>query len=176
MTVPEPRPDASKGPALGGLRGIPADRISEETGNAPYFFLGHETELRALIESPGLKPLNRQLRFAACRGMDPEVYHPDHGQPGELALTRCTSCRARLACLALALRSEDPDVRSGWYGGLSPEDRNAVAASLDIEKTESTSTPDSAARAVELRRAGWTIGAIAVELGCCRRTVHRYLR
>jgi AraC-like DNA-binding protein len=108
--------------------------------------------------------------------MDPDAYHPDQGRPADLALARCDGCQARLACLALALRAEDPEVRSGWYGGLGPADRDALAASLGLDEPEVVLVPDSATRAARLRAAGWTIGAIAAELGCSRRTVQRHLR
>jgi hypothetical protein len=51
----------------------------------------------------------------------------------ELVAARCTGCSARLACLALALRAEDPDMRCGWYGGLGPGDRDAVAEAIGLE-------------------------------------------
>ena len=47
---------------------------------SPYFFTGRESELCALICRPDLLVLNRQLRrWAACRGMDPDAFHPDEG-------------------------------------------------------------------------------------------------
>lgn len=108
--------------------------------------------------------------------MDPGAYHPDEGRPTDLALARCFSCRARLACLGLALRAEDPEARCGWYGGLGPDDRDALAASLGGRKPSAAPATDTEARAVRLRAAGWTIGSIADELRCSRRTVQRYLR
>jgi hypothetical protein len=108
--------------------------------------------------------------------MDPGVYHPDEGRPTDLALARCFTCRARLACLGLALRAEDPEARCGWYGGLGPDDRDALAASLGSGKPSAAPVTDTEARAVRLRAAGWTIGSIADELGRSRRTVQRYLR
>lgn len=141
----------------------------------PYFLVGRESELRELIEQPDYKDLHRQLRRAACRGMDPGAFHPDEGQPDELVIARCQGCEARLACLALALRAEGPDMRSGWYGGLGPGDRDNVAAALEIMIPEAP-VPDRAVHAARLRAAGWTITEIAAELGCSRRTVQRYLR
>lgn len=137
---------------------------------------GSEAELHSLIRNPSTGPIFSQLQHAACRGTDSEVYHPDEGGPTELALARCFSCHARLACLGLALRAEDPEARSGWYGGLGPADRDALAASLGVGKPSATPVTDTAARAVRLKAAGWTIGSIANELRCSRRTVQRYLR
>ena len=84
-------------------------------------------------------------------------------------------CPARFACLALALRAEDPDVREGWYGGLGPADRNDVAKLLQLE-THQTPPPDRAVEAARLHAEGWKINQIAAQLGCSRRTVQRYLR
>ena len=70
--------------------------------------------------------------------MDPDAYHPDDGQPDELALFRCNGCPARLACLAPALRAEDPDVREGWYGGLGPIDRDDVAVVSSAQSPSAT--------------------------------------
>jgi hypothetical protein len=141
----------------------------------PYFFTGRERELRELIGGPDRQPFECQLRDAACRGMDPDLFHPDDGQPDDLVLARCAGCPARLACLALALRAEDPAARSGWYGGYGPTERDEVAAVLDLDPAKRP-VPDGAARAAELRAAGWTVREIAVTLGCSRRTVQRYLR
>jgi AraC-like DNA-binding protein len=139
------------------------------------FFAGREHELRALIHQTDRKPLDRQLRWAACRGMDLDAFFPDEGRPDDLVLACCISCQARLACLALALRAEDHDMRWGWYGGLGPEDRDGVAGTLNLEVQEPP-VPDRAIHAARLRADGWTVEAIATELGCSRRTVQRYLR
>lgn len=137
---------------------------------SPYFFVGRESELRALIHQPDRRPLDRQLRQAACRGMSPDAFHPDEGRPDDLVAARCAGCSARLACLALALRAEDP----GTHGGLGPDDRADVAEALDLEIPEPP-VPDRAVQAARLRADGWTIEAIATELGCSGRTVQRYL-
>lgn len=155
-----------------------ADRTSTRAGAIfdHRRILSGEAELHSLIRNPSTRPIFSQLQYAACRGMDPDVYHPDQGRPTDLALARCFSCRARIACLGLALRAEDPEARYGWYGGLGPVDRDALAASLGVEQPSAAPASDPAARAVALRAAGWTVGSIAAELGCCRRTVQRYLR
>ncbi|WP_413231820.1 WhiB family transcriptional regulator [Micromonospora zamorensis] len=139
--------------------------------NNPYFFAGQERELSDLID----RFANHDLDHAACADTDPGAYHPEQGHPDELALLRCNGCSVRLTCLALALRAEDPDVREGWYGGLSPADRDDVAVTLQIEAI-STHTPARAIEAARLRAGGWTVNAIAAELACSRRTVQRYFR
>jgi hypothetical protein len=136
----------------------------------PYFFAGHESELRDLVNSPADLTLDQ----AACAGVDPELYHPE-GQPDELSLFRCSACPARLACLALALRAEDAEVRSGWYGGISPTDRDDIAQILRLEPSQPV-VPDRAVEAARLQASGWTINQIATQIGCSRRTVQRYLR
>lgn len=143
--------------------------------SSPYFFAGREPELRALIRQPARGPLDRQLRRAACRGMDPDAFHPDEGRPDDPVLAPCTGCSARLACLALALRTEEPDSRCGWYGGLGPEDRDDAASALGLATPEASVT-DRAVQAARLRASGLTVEAVATELGCSRRTVQRYLR
>lgn len=142
---------------------------------SPYFFAGRESELRALIYRPDRVPLDRQLRWAACRGMDTDAFHPDEGRPDDAVVACCTGCKARLSCLALALRTEAPDLRSGWYGGLGPDDRDAVAYAVGLETLEQP-VPDRAVHAARLKANGWTVEAIATELGCSRRTIQRYLR
>jgi AraC-like DNA-binding protein len=143
----------------------------EMTMHKPPFFAGREQQLRDLIDHPREHDLDR----AACAGADTDAYHPDDGQPDELSLFRCQACAARLACLALALRAEDPEARAGWYGGLGPADRDDVAASLQLGAPRPV-PPERAMEAARLRAAGWTIAAIAAQLACSRRTVQRYLR
>jgi hypothetical protein len=135
-----------------------------------------DAELRALVRNPSSKPLLSQLCYAACRGMDADLYHPDEGRPTDLALARCQGCQARLACVALALRAEDPEARTGWYGGLGPAERDALVTALDLGESKPAPASDTATRAVMLRASGCTVRAIAAELGCSRRTVQRYLR
>jgi AraC-like DNA-binding protein len=141
----------------------------------PFFFTGHERELGDLVDHPDCRPIERQLRGAACRGMDVDLFHPEDGQADDLVIARCAGCPARLACLALALRAEEPDARAGWYGGLGPEDRDLVAAALDLDVQEPP-VPEGAVKAAQLKAAGWTVREIATALGCSRRTVQRYLR
>lgn len=136
-----------------------------------YFFQDRENELRALVGR-----LNHSaLEGAACRGLPPDVYHPEVGQPDQAALACCQLCPARLSCLALALQTEPSDARYGWYGGLGPRDRDNIAARLDLVPSE-TQLDERAKDAIRLRCEGHTLNEIAERLGCCRRTVQRYLR
>lgn len=149
----------------------PSPRRVPVAGEAPADI----DRLCALIHRASTAQILNELRRAACRGLSPDAYHPDQGQPADLALTRCHGCQARLACLALALRAEDPEERCGWYGGLGPSARDVLVVSLgtDVPKTVPMT---EFARAVALRSQGWTINAIADELRCSRRTVQRYLK
>jgi AraC-like DNA-binding protein len=135
------------------------------------FLVGREHELRDLVT----RRRHPDIAAAACRGVDANTYHPDHGSPDSAALSRCTRCGVRVACVAVALRGEDPTARAGWFGGLGPGDRHALAAKLDLLEP----SPDSADRpseAVRLRSNGWKINDIAAHLRCSRRTVQRYLK
>jgi DNA-binding NarL/FixJ family response regulator len=136
-----------------------------------HFLLGREPELRGLIESS--RPPHPAR--TACRGADVDAYHPTDGQrPAAAVLARCVGCAARLECLALALRAEDPKARQGWYGGIGPGDRDRLAAVLRLP-SEATPLPDRAVTAIRLGRDGWRVNDIARALGCSRRTVQRYL-
>jgi hypothetical protein len=143
---------------------------------SPRQIPGSEAELRLMLETPGSRPVLRKLSSAACSGSDTDAYHPDEGSPSQLTLARCAGCPARLACLALALRAEDPQARSGWYGGLGPADRDALASSLAAGAPATRQVPELAFRAARLWAAGWTVPSIAAELNCSDRTVQRYLR
>lgn len=131
-----------------------------------------EAELRRLLRHMDFDALDK----AACRGMDPEVYHPDVGSPDPLALAVCRTCPARLPCLAVALRAEDPDRRYGWFGGLGPTERRALVKKLKLGDRRRLGGDVGAARARRLFEAGWVINDIADELGCSRRTIQRWLR
>jgi hypothetical protein len=171
-TAPAPLRAETAEPAGSADRpGARTETTSDVGGN-----LFDEAELRSLIRDPSSSLIFSKLQHAACRGMDPELYHPEQGRPADLILARCFGCRARLACLALAFRAEDPEARCGWYGGLGPGDRDALAASAGGPGPSAAPASDAEARAVRLRAAGWTIGSIAAELRCSRRTVQRYLR
>lgn len=114
------------------------------------------------------------LDGAACRGRSPDDYHPEVGRPGADALALCVDCRSRLGCVALALRAEDPDYRQGWYGGLSPAERQGLAEALHLARP-ARGEDDLAAAVAQLRGSGKTVAQIAQQIGRSRRTVQRYL-
>ncbi|MFD6949095.1 hypothetical protein A6A08_06970 [Nocardiopsis sp. TSRI0078] len=140
-----------------------------------------DEHLRRLVRQPTGELQQRATASVACRGMDTNVFFPEHGVPDGLALARCRSCHARLVCLALALRYETSAPRHGWSGGLGPQERSAIAARLGLGATAPEEYPDPgpgdrALRAVRLRAQGWTVAQIATELGVDKRTVYRDFR
>lgn len=68
-------------------------------------------------------------RMAACRGMDPEIFHPMRGQSPKPAKAVCGECLVRLVCLADAMA----DVANllGVRGGLSYKERVQLRATLN---------------------------------------------
>jgi AraC-like DNA-binding protein len=119
------------------------------------FFAGRESELRALIYKSDRVPLDRQLRWAACRGIDPDAFHPDEGRPDD-AVSRAAST-AKLALPASRSRCEPKSLT------------RVMAGTAVLARTTALLSPRPLAD-------GWTVEAIANELGCSRRTVQRYLR
>lgn len=135
------------------------------------FYLLHRQEIEECIQCLP----HDVLDDAACRGLGPAAYHPEVGRPRHEDLALCSTCDARVACTALALRAESPDARIGWYGGLDPGDRGRLAIRLGIVGGDRVE-PVGAAEAMRLHRPGWTVNDIASEFGCSRRTVQCYLR
>ncbi|WP_412076851.1 WhiB family transcriptional regulator [Streptomyces xanthophaeus] len=135
------------------------------------FLHGREQDLLALIQSPD----TADFAQAVCRDSDVDVYHPfDRQRPDDGTLIECSRCTVRLQCLALALRAEDPEARSGWYGGFGPEDRDTIASSL-FPSGEVQAPPERVLMAKRLVNDGRRIDEVAELLGCSRRTVQRYL-
>lgn len=61
---------------------------------------------------------------AGCAGEDPEVFFPVGSRPRPLrALQICRDCPVREMCLADAMATEDPAMRWGVLGGLTPAER-----------------------------------------------------
>lgn len=137
---------------------------------AKPFLFGHEQQFRDLIADPR----SIDLSDATCAGVDTGVYHPE-GDLDELSVARCSTCPARLRCLAYAMGLEDANYRSGWYGGLGPSDRDTIASELKLTAPQYHPS-DKGQLAVQLRGEGLTVSEIATRLMCSRRTVQRYLR
>lgn len=70
-------------------------------------------------------------RDAACVGRDPELFYPvdeDTHQVARIDRAKqvCAGCPVQRVCLADAMACEDPEMRWGVVGGLSPAERSAV--------------------------------------------------
>ena len=66
---------------------------------------------------------------AACRGMDPDIFHPGPGENEKLEEAKlvCATCPVTVECAEFAIQVEDSGARVGIYGGLSAR-RRALAA------------------------------------------------
>jgi WhiB family redox-sensing transcriptional regulator len=62
-------------------------------------------------------------RFAACKGVDTEVFFPTSEAEADVAKEICASCPARKACLEWALASRQED---GVWGGLTENERRRL--------------------------------------------------
>lgn len=67
------------------------------------------------------------MEFAACAAVDPELWfaaskhEEDHNYP--IAKATCQRCPVQAECLDAALRNDE---RYGVFGGLTPEERQAL--------------------------------------------------
>jgi WhiB family transcriptional regulator, redox-sensing transcriptional regulator len=63
---------------------------------------------------------------AACRGMDPNLFHPSLGRPPKPeALQACGRCPVRLECLRWANELDPTAAGGGLYGGMDAAARRA---------------------------------------------------
>jgi WhiB family transcriptional regulator, redox-sensing transcriptional regulator len=60
---------------------------------------------------------------ARCRGVDPEIFHPNEDDDGLAAKAICAQCPVREACLEYALASRE---KEGVWGGLTARERRRV--------------------------------------------------
>jgi len=65
--------------------------------------------------------------LARCRGIDPVVFHPAEGDPGEEAKEICALCPVRESCLDHALTAREKD---GVWGGLTAIERRRLVRRL----------------------------------------------
>lgn len=145
--------------------------------------LDGELTLADLINDPTITA-QRWAVDAACNGFISDVASPyipddDDAVPPNEALDLCDHCPVSLHCLAAALVFETGgDLRFGWWGGLSPAERDEVAVTIALPavriNVDLTDMPP-AERALHLRAQQCSVPAIAAELGCTERTVYRYL-
>ena len=73
--------------------------------------------------------VRRWEELAACRGMDPELFHPKRGESNASAKAVCRGCAVRLECLT---RSLEECERLGVWGGTSERDRRSLRRWLGV--------------------------------------------
>lgn len=137
--------------------------------------------VRALTLDPAILD-HSWVERAACAEATPaddHLYFPELGVPPQYALALCEGCPVAAECLATGLFYDaDDGLRFGWWGGVSPDEREDLLVSLetlgDASPQQVASMP-SAATARQLRAQNFTITAIASTLGCTERSVYRYL-
>ena len=82
------------------------------------------------------RPITDDWRsLAACRGMDPNDFHPDKGHSATAARAKavCATCDVRSECLAFAERF---DIYDGIYGGLAPRERGAMRPRMNVPRNQ----------------------------------------
>ncbi len=60
---------------------------------------------------------------SACRGLDPEIFHPATDEEADEAKSICAICPVRQMCLEHALLARE---REGVWGGLTERERRRV--------------------------------------------------
>lgn len=66
------------------------------------------------------------MQFAACRGMDPNLFFPGRGEDPGPAKAVCAGCPVRLECLDHALANGE---KHGVFGGTSERERRRLRRS-----------------------------------------------
>lgn len=123
---------------------------------------------------------------AACRGLDPGLFHPERGEPTKAVKALCMTCPVQDDCLRYAIENDE---RVGIWGGKSERERRAIrrrqrtAARANVATVAAAITwrdvDSQAARretAVRLHRQGVPVADIARILGCQDTTIWRYIR
>ncbi len=61
--------------------------------------------------------------LGACRGLDPETFHPAEGDEGMRAKMVCDTCVVRNTCLEFAIAHHEKD---GVWGGMTVAERRRL--------------------------------------------------
>ena len=61
--------------------------------------------------------------LAACRGLDPNIFHPDDDDEALEAKAVCAECGVRVACLEYALSTRQ---KAGVWGGATERERRRL--------------------------------------------------
>lgn len=71
--------------------------------------------------------VERWQDWAACKGMNPDVFYPPDGVGEAFAKKFCRSCPVREQCLEYALVRREKD---GIWGGMTTKERDRLARQL----------------------------------------------
>jgi WhiB family redox-sensing transcriptional regulator len=66
---------------------------------------------------------------AKCRGVSPDSFYPERGEPTAPAKAICMGCVVRLECLELALVNGE---KHGIWGGLSERERRRIRRTRNL--------------------------------------------
>jgi hypothetical protein len=132
---------------------------------------GELTELVALEELLRHPDFTEWRAQAACHDRETAFFFPPPGSPTEPIRRFCAQCPVRLACLAAAVQSPQPE--DGWWGGRPPQEVQELR--LALREGHSAPRRSAMVRAVEIVAAGGTIAEAAAACAISTRTVRRYL-
>ena len=77
---------------------------------------------------PGVEDLAHRptwMKRAHCRGVDRDLFFPEHGGNGTRARVICSSCLVRQQCLDYALANPE---MAGMWGGTTERERQKIRA------------------------------------------------
>lgn len=105
------------------------------------------------------------MQHAACRGKDPNLFHPTRGALDQLRAAQqiCAGCDVKQHCLTYAMANETRVGEAvGIWGGLSGRQRRKIAEAR-------------ARMAVRMHREGWPRLVIAERMGVNVRSIDRWV-
>lgn len=84
--------------------------------------LAQVLHLHRLVVDRGDETTPAWRRQAACKGLDPGIFHPDEEDVAsvEAAVAICRGCPVRQSCFEYAIASREPD---GVWGGRTARER-----------------------------------------------------
>jgi len=77
----------------------------------------------ATVDSTSARSRSGWQRWAACRGVDPELFFPERGEQTRSAKRICAACLVRVDCLEFALANTE---KFGIWGGKSERERRLL--------------------------------------------------
>lgn len=120
---------------------------------------------------------------AACRGMNPDDFHPARGALDKLRAAQqiCAGCTVKQHCLTYAMANETRVGEAvGIWGGLSGRQRRKMAEERARTRTHRSpnpraATPQQRAMAVRMHREGYPRLVIAERMGVNVRSIDRWV-